>query len=191
MTHLLPPHGVDLNISQHSSISQALDLSQHQQGPQMGQQGADAPATPSNGGPTGARKRKKTNGDVEDGGGQSEPRRLRRSHEACARCRNKKIKASPAGRHRLSIGKFPNIRLSFLSSAIQNIQNVQLALPQVSCATRKTGTGRPSHPAATQKKSSARSSNAPPCSRSSSRRSTSMTSTTRLPGKASTLMLRL
>ncbi|KAJ6607367.1 fungal-specific transcription factor domain-containing protein [Mycena sp. CBHHK59/15] len=51
--------------------------------------------SPENQQPT--RKRKK-NGD--DEGSPSEPRRLRRSHEACTRCRAKKIKASPAGRHR-------------------------------------------------------------------------------------------
>lgn len=37
------------------------------------------------------RKRRKQDGTGEDGGG-AEPRRLRRSHEACARCRSKKIR---------------------------------------------------------------------------------------------------
>ena len=44
-----------------------------------------------------ARKRKKAaeNGDE---GAPAEPRRLRRSHEACARCRSKKIKVSATAR---------------------------------------------------------------------------------------------
>lgn len=142
MTHLLPPHGVDLSISQHSSISQALELNQHQQQQQIVQQQQDIAAQQSpNTAPTTSRKRKKNNGEGEDGGAQSEPRRLRRSHEACARCRNKKIKASPAGRHRLSIGKFPN-NLFILYSAIQNIQSARLARQLVWYATKKTDTGR-------------------------------------------------
>ncbi|KAK0480237.1 fungal-specific transcription factor domain-containing protein [Armillaria novae-zelandiae] len=44
----------------------------------------------------GAKRRRKNEGGNEEGPqGPSEPRRLRRSHEACARCRGKKIKASP------------------------------------------------------------------------------------------------
>ncbi|KAK0213872.1 fungal-specific transcription factor domain-containing protein [Armillaria fumosa] len=42
---------------------------------------------------TGAKRRRKNEGGNEEGPqGPSEPRRLRRSHEACARCRGKKIK---------------------------------------------------------------------------------------------------
>lgn len=47
-----------------------------------------------------AKRRRKNEGGHDEGQGPSEPRRLRRSHEACARCRGKKIKASPDGRHR-------------------------------------------------------------------------------------------
>ncbi len=59
------------------------------------------------------RRRKNDIGDGEGQSGPSEPRRLRRSHEACARCRGKKIKASPAGRHRH--GKFQENRMQDLS----------------------------------------------------------------------------
>lgn len=51
--------------------------------------------------PAPSRKRKKTDdagasgeGGTGSGSGGGEPRRLRRSHEACARCRAKKIKVS-------------------------------------------------------------------------------------------------
>lgn len=50
-----------------------------------------------------ARKRKKNETNNDDAATPSEPRRLRRSHEACARCRSKKIKASPVGRHRRQV----------------------------------------------------------------------------------------
>lgn len=98
MTHLLP-HRQDLNI-QHSSLQSALQMDPNQQQPQQQQQIpqqqqlAQQPAQ---------RKRKKADANGEEAPHQAEPRRLRRSHEACARCRSKKIKASPVGRHRRQI----------------------------------------------------------------------------------------
>ncbi|KAF7424362.1 hypothetical protein PC9H_009669 [Pleurotus ostreatus] len=60
--------------------------------PQGSQQGQQQPG----------RKRKKNSS--EEPHAPSEPRRLRRSHEACARCRSKKIKASPQeDRHRQTL----------------------------------------------------------------------------------------
>jgi len=60
--------------------------------------------------PAGGRRRKRAEGAEDDGPSASEPRRLRRSHEACARCRSKKIKASPVGRDRR---QFPWLTLFF------------------------------------------------------------------------------
>ncbi|KZT29939.1 hypothetical protein NEOLEDRAFT_1056054 [Neolentinus lepideus HHB14362 ss-1] len=83
MTHLLPPHA-NLDLSQ-SSLQSALQIDPNQPGMQAQQaQQQDVPP---------ARKRKKTDG--QEAPSPAEPRRLRRSHEACARCRSKKIKASP------------------------------------------------------------------------------------------------
>ena len=61
---------------------------QPQHVPQPGQQEMMPPPTPTSSGP--ARKRKKN--DSGEPASPAEPRRLRRSHEACARCRSKKIK---------------------------------------------------------------------------------------------------
>lgn len=88
-----------------SSLQSALqmDPNQHmhlqQQPPQDHQQ--PAPQLPA------PKKRKKADSGKDDGQMSSEPRRLRRSHEACARCRSKKIKASPAGRHRRQLPPQP------------------------------------------------------------------------------------
>lgn len=81
-----------------SSLQSALSMDANQPHLQMQPppppQGAApaAPATTS----TGKRRRKGTD-NGEDAPSPSEPRRLRRSHEACARCRSKKIKASAVG----------------------------------------------------------------------------------------------
>ncbi|KAH8117747.1 fungal-specific transcription factor domain-containing protein [Phellopilus nigrolimitatus] len=89
------PSRPDLNIT--PSISSALAMEQQQQQQQQQQQ---SPTTPQHdgqqAGSTGSssRKRKKAVTDGEETPSTSEPRRLRRSHEACARCRSKKIKAS-------------------------------------------------------------------------------------------------
>ncbi len=109
MTHILPQHP-DLGNGKHSSISSALEMEQqHQQqreaqleqhAQQQQQNGHDA--IPS----AASRKRKKAVGDGEESMSASEPRRLRRSHEACARCRSKKIKASAVGCDR-QLSAFP------------------------------------------------------------------------------------
>ena len=90
--------------------------------------------------PTPARKRKKGTGEDNEPPGPSEPRRLRRSHEACARCRSKKIKASLSGdtdAHR----QMPDI-LTLPPSATPNTQSAPLAVLLVSSAIRKTDIGR-------------------------------------------------
>lgn len=95
MTHILPPHA-EVPVVQHSSISSALEMEQQQQqhpSPTSPQE-AMPPASGSSG------KKRKKGGEGEETAAMSEPRRLRRSHEACARCRSKKIKASPVGQHR-------------------------------------------------------------------------------------------
>ncbi|KZT73483.1 hypothetical protein DAEQUDRAFT_721541 [Daedalea quercina L-15889] len=77
MAHMIPPHG-DLSLA-HSSLQSALQIDPNQQ---QAQQQQPPPPT--------SRKRRKGEGD--EPAQPAEPRRLRRSHEACARCRSKKIK---------------------------------------------------------------------------------------------------
>ncbi|KAL4242763.1 hypothetical protein ABKN59_011877 [Abortiporus biennis] len=85
MTHLLPPHA-ELNLS-HSTLQTALQMDPNQQqAQQQSPQSQQAQASGS------SRKRKKTDASGDDAPHAAEPRRLRRSHEACARCRSKKIK---------------------------------------------------------------------------------------------------
>lgn len=68
-----------MDASQHAALAQQ----------EQSEQGPPAPAPP----PPSKRRRKTTDGGEETtGGGPSGTRRLRRSHEACARCRSKKIK---------------------------------------------------------------------------------------------------
>ena len=100
MTHLLP-HRNDLNL-QHSSLQTALQMDPQQQQQQQPQQQQQQPQQQVPSQPA-ARKRKKVDANGDEATHQAEPRRLRRSHEACARCRSKKIKASPVGRHRRQI----------------------------------------------------------------------------------------
>lgn len=141
MTHLLPQHA-DLNLAHQPTLQTTLTMDANQQPlppppqqePQPGQQ---------------PRKRKKADVNGDDAPHPAEPRRLRRSHEACARCRSKKIKASPAGRHRRQIPVHhppPTLRLTSLFqklfSAIQNIQDAQRAQRRAWLVTRRTGTGR-------------------------------------------------
>ncbi|KAH7884597.1 fungal-specific transcription factor domain-containing protein [Phlebopus sp. FC_14] len=89
MTHILPPH-TDLNLAP-SSLHSALhmDHAQPQQQPnsQVQQQQSQQQAPQQS-----SKKRRKTESNADDVSSPSEPRRLRRSHEACARCRSKKIK---------------------------------------------------------------------------------------------------
>ncbi|KAH8100121.1 fungal-specific transcription factor domain-containing protein [Cristinia sonorae] len=94
MTHLLPQHA-DLGMAHGPTLQTTLTMDPNQQQmapPQQEQQQGQQP-----------RKRKKADANGDEAPHPAEPRRLRRSHEACARCRSKKIKASPAGRHRRQI----------------------------------------------------------------------------------------
>ncbi|EMD33457.1 hypothetical protein CERSUDRAFT_118039 [Gelatoporia subvermispora B] len=81
MAHMMPPHP-DMAM-QHSSLQSALQIDPNHPPPPPEQQMAPPP-------PSARKRRKGENG--EDVPHTAEPRRLRRSHEACARCRSKKIK---------------------------------------------------------------------------------------------------
>ncbi|KAH9178364.1 fungal-specific transcription factor domain-containing protein [Lactarius sanguifluus] len=84
MTHVLPPHPqLDIRSSEAQNPIQQMDQQQSHIDPQQPQAQTQPPPPP-------GRKRKKAeNGEPST---PAEPRRLRRSHEACARCRSKKIK---------------------------------------------------------------------------------------------------
>jgi hypothetical protein len=86
-THMLPPRS-DIAPG-HPGLQGGLKIvpSQPQQTPQ--QSGQEAPPFKS------SRKRRKA--DNGEDAGPAVPHRPRRAHEACARCRIKKIKASPVG----------------------------------------------------------------------------------------------
>ena len=160
MTHILPPHS---DISIHSALHMdqrqpaqqqqqpqqqptQQQQQQQQQQPQQ-QQPQQAPSQP-------PKKRRKTDSPHDDVTSPSEPRRLRRSHEACARCRSKKIKASPVGSHRPQI----SVRLShYHPSATQNIQSAPPVRLRACPANKRTDTGRLSPYAVTQSFSSAKS----------------------------------
>lgn len=71
---------------------------------------------------------------AEDEAGSAEPRRLRRSHEACARCRSKKIKASADGKFQFLL---PSLQPG---SATRNIPDVLPVQRLALSATRKTAT---------------------------------------------------
>ncbi|KAI0703821.1 fungal-specific transcription factor domain-containing protein [Cytidiella melzeri] len=98
MAHMIPQHQ-EMNIQGHPShptLQAALQIDpNHPPPPHM--QAQQGPAQ------SNTRKRKKVEGENGEPSTPAEPRRLRRSHEACARCRSKKIKASPVGRHRRQI----------------------------------------------------------------------------------------
>ena len=142
MAHMLPPHP-ELNLAP-SSLQTALQMDQNQ--PPPGQQ--QPPPTQPPPQVTPSRKRKKTD-NGEEAPHPAEPRRLRRSHEACARCRSKKIKASPAGRHRrqIPVASTPAFRicltLSSSISAIPSTQSAQRVRRRAYHATKKTDTVRP------------------------------------------------
>ncbi|KDQ53103.1 hypothetical protein JAAARDRAFT_72641 [Jaapia argillacea MUCL 33604] len=84
MTHMLPPHA-NIDLAQ-SSLQSALQIDPNHQIQQQQSQHDDQQQ------PQGTRKRKKGEGEGDAVHSPAEPRRLRRSHEACARCRSKKIK---------------------------------------------------------------------------------------------------
>ncbi|KAI0293830.1 hypothetical protein BC826DRAFT_1141248 [Russula brevipes] len=83
MTHVLPPHPqLDIRSSEGQNTIQPMDQQPHID-TQQPQQAQPQPA------PQGRKRKKADNGEPST---PAEPRRLRRSHEACARCRSKKIK---------------------------------------------------------------------------------------------------
>lgn len=82
-----------MQMQQHQQAQQQAQAQQQQQQQQQEQQQQSGSSSAN-------KRRRRTDAGDEDSPSSSEPRRLRRSHEACARCRSKKIKASPAGRHR-------------------------------------------------------------------------------------------
>lgn len=84
----IPPHS-DLNLAP-SSLHSTLHMEQPQQGQPPQQHQPQAPPQPAP--PPASKKRRKADGSESGASSPSEPRRLRRSHEACARCRSKKIK---------------------------------------------------------------------------------------------------
>ena len=104
-------------------------------------------------------KRRRRAQDSQDDAPVASPgtRRLRRSHEACARCRSKKIKASSAG---LARRQLPLTSCS----AIPSTRAAPRARQPAPFATRKTGTDRLSRPAAIQSASSICSANVLLCS---------------------------
>jgi hypothetical protein len=177
MAHYLPTHG-DPNLPPHT-LQTALQMDPnhppppHMQGPPTQPPMISVP-----------RKRKKVDPDSGEPAQPAEPRRLRRSHEACARCRSKKIKASPVGRHRRQIPVVSpiSLRLTHLyasvsaNSATQNILGAQHAPLLGYNAIRKTGTARPSLPAATPSTSNASSIYVSSCSSDIYRTLTSITS---------------
>jgi len=101
MTHVLPPHPqLDIRSSETPSSIQQMD----QQPPIDAQQQQQSSPQPP---PSQSRKRKKAeNGEPTT---PAEPRRLRRSHEACARCRSKKIKVGPISRNSSSLGPHSHV----------------------------------------------------------------------------------
>ncbi|KAG9315092.1 hypothetical protein JVU11DRAFT_4204 [Chiua virens] len=90
-----------IHSPQQSQPQNTLHQQQQQQQQQQPSQQQQAPSQQ-------PKKRRKPDSPQDDVASPSEPRRLRRSHEACARCRSKKIKASPVGSHRPQI----SVRLS-------------------------------------------------------------------------------
>ena len=162
MTHILPPHS---NISLHSAlhmdqrqpqqhIQPAQQQQQQQQHQEQHQQQQQQQSQPQQAPSQAPKKRRKQDSPHDDAASPSEPRRLRRSHEACARCRSKKIKASPVGSHRPQI----SVRLSYSNpSAIQNIQSVPPVRPPACPASKRTDTDKPLPYVVTQSISSAKS----------------------------------
>ena len=95
-----------------------------------------------------SRKRKKTEDDAPRDRAQAEPRRLRRLHEACARCRGKKIKV------RVPVRVRKYMLMLMPPSATPNTQTAAHANQLASNASKKTAIARPCSPAATSSTSS-------------------------------------
>jgi hypothetical protein len=116
--NMLPSQlGQPNNIPVPSSLQSALAMDANQPHLQM-----QPPPPPQGAGPsaptaasTGKRRRKGTDTGEDAPPSLPEPRRLRRSHEACARCRSKKIKASAVGVARRQFPYFfPSILMFFV-----------------------------------------------------------------------------
>jgi hypothetical protein len=93
--------------------------------------------------PTAQPSRKRKKSDLNDE--PSEPRRLRRSHEACARCRSKKIKASAVARGApaaTSTLASYLLRCFYTLSATQSIQDVPLVRMLALLAIKRTDIDR-------------------------------------------------
>src|SRR5258708_5775648 len=99
MTHGLPHHPqLDIRSSEAPPSIHQMD----QQPPIDAQQPQQSPPQP-----TSSQSRKRKKADNGEPTTPAEPRRLRRSHEACARCRSKKIKVGPISRNSSSLGHSP------------------------------------------------------------------------------------
>lgn len=173
MTHILPPHS---DISLHSALHmEQRQPQQHiQPAQQQPQQQQQQPSHPQQAPSQPSKKRRKPDSTQDDVTSSSEPRRLRRSHEACARCRSKKIKASPVGDYRPQI----SVRLSHSHpSATRSIPNAPPVRPQALPASKRTDTDRHSPSAVTQSSSSVKSHSATPFLNAVSLASTSLIST--------------
>ncbi len=145
LSNQLPSTNQQLSGAVPSSLQSALQMNPPP--PMPIKQPSPNQETPPASTPTaGAKRRRKNEGGNEEGPqGPSEPRRLRRSHEACARCRGKKIKASPDCWHLPSVSpgaaqQRTELILSFISSAIPNIHDALPVLPLASSATKRTVT---------------------------------------------------
>ena len=148
---MLPPHS-DIALG-HPGLQGGLQIDPNQPQQPAQQQGQQPPSSGS------SRKRRKT--DSGEDAGPAEPRRLRRSHEACARCRGKKIKASPVGVARpQTSATLANITLPTTHSAIRSIPDVPLVRPPAPLASKRTVIVRPSRLVATLSASSVSSSKA-------------------------------
>jgi hypothetical protein len=153
MTHVLPPHPqLDIRSSEAQNPIQQMDQQQSHIDPQQSPQAQAQPPPP-----PGRKRKKAENGEPST---PAEPRRLRRSHEACARCRSKKIKVSTQAS---AVIFFPPMRTSWqvpsvntagnflhshslvrLYSVILNTHDAPLAQPRAPPVIRRTDTARPS-----------------------------------------------
>jgi hypothetical protein len=120
MTHVLPPHPqLDIRSSEAQNPIQQMDQQQSHIDPQQPPQAQAQPPPP-----PGRKRKKAENGEPST---PAEPRRLRRSHEACARCRSKKIKVSTQAS---AVIFFPPMRTSWQVPSVNTAGNF-LALPLV------------------------------------------------------------
>lgn len=150
-----------------------MDVVQQHQTPQPGQQEMMPPPSTPTPAPPSRKRKKNENGEPSS---PAEPRRLRRSHEACARCRSKKIKvrmiyislgggetkgagarpaigpglASPAGRHRRHFPARQQYPFDALTGLAVAVEAIALVIAQIA---RLWG-GRPPQPSSSLPSSS-------------------------------------